>query len=179
MKKLASKNSAYESGMRGAQKPKVQSGNGQGEAGTMGNDGAAGGESSQAPGKTIGDPKGVGLDAYSSGMRGVEKPKQKSPDAATQATGDQSGSGSSLQGANTSVGIPKGDNSEQQTVGKSLADAEAEKRGTSAYKLGVPGNNTEHAAAGHEPSFEEDDTHFNIRVPKTSFKRRQPGLNGN
>jgi hypothetical protein len=51
-----------------------------------------------------------------------EKPKQKSAAAATVATGNEAGGGSSKQGPNTSVGNPKGDNT-AKSLGKSTDDS--------------------------------------------------------
>jgi hypothetical protein len=62
------KNSAFDSGMRGREKPKVADTHGD----TRVNDNA-GGESKQAAGKTVGNPGGEDLSAYTSGMRGPEK----------------------------------------------------------------------------------------------------------
>lgn len=178
MAKDPRKQSAFESGMRGSQKPKIQSGNGRGEEGTKGPDGGSGSENRQQAGSTVGDSKGVGLDVYSSGIRGSEKPKQKSAAAATLATGNEAGKGSSKQGPNTSVGNPKGDNT-AQSLGKSTDDSTLHAHASDAYKLGIPGNNTEQASQGEPIGAEEDDTHINVRIPKASLKRRQAGLNGN
>lgn len=168
MAKDPRKQSAFESGMRGSQKPKIQSGNGRGEAGTQGPDGGAGSENRQQAGSTVGDSKGVGLDVYSSGIRGSEKPKQKSPAAATLATGNEAGKGS--------VGNPKGDNT-AQSLGKSTDDSTLHAHASDAYSQ--ENNSTERASVGMEPTAEEDDTHINVRIPKASLKRRQAGLNGN
>jgi len=143
------KASAFDSGMRGSQKP-------------------SGGESKQGPGTKVGNPHG---EAYSSGMRGNERPKEQPVEdaAATQATGDAIGAGSSKQGPNTSVGVPKGQDT-SKTVAAAMSGKQAQSATSDAYK---PGNaNLETAASGGEPQFEEDDTHVNIRVPKTSFKRK-------
>jgi hypothetical protein len=176
MAKDPRKMSAFESGMRGSSKPKIRSGNGRGEAGTDGPDGGSGSENRQQAGSTVGDAKGVGLDAYTSGMRGNEKPKQKSAAAATTATGNEGGSGSSKQGANTSVGNPKGDNT-AKSLGKSVDDKSLHAHTTDTY--GQENNSLERDSVGLEPTAEEDDTHINIRIPKASLKRRQAGLNGN
>jgi hypothetical protein len=168
--------------MRGREKPKVQSGNGRGEQGTKGPDGGAGGENTQGPGKTVGDPKGVGLDAYTSGMRGPEKPKQKSVDQAMQTTGDNVAagnlSGNRKQGPNSVVGKPEGENPEVAGKRTGVGDNQLQSSTTGAYKIGIPGNNTEAAAAGMEPSAEEDDTHINVRIPKASLKRKASGVQG-
>lgn len=180
------KSSAFDSGMRGREKPKVQSGNGRGESGTQGPKAGGGGENVQKPGTQIGDSKGVGLDAYTSGMRGPEKPKQKSADAATMTTGDNVAagnlSGSKQQGPNSVVGKPEGEGSAETTsiTGKrtGVGDSQLQNSTSSAYKVGIPGNNTEAAAAGMEPSAEEDDTHINVRIPKASLKRKAGGVQG-
>lgn len=176
------KSSAFDSGMRGREKPRVQSGNGRGEQGTKGPDGGTGGENVQGAGKTVGDSKGVGLDAYTSGMRGPEKPKQKSADAAIQSTGDNVAagnlSGSMKQGPNSVVGKPEGENPELTGKRSGVQDGSLQTSTSSAYKVGIPGNNTEAAAAGMEPSAEEDDTHINVRIPKASLKRKASGVQG-
>ena len=71
------KNSAFDSGMRGREKPKISEAHGQ----TMGSEAGSnmGGEKKQGPNAIVGDPDGVTQNdsAYSSGMRGAEKAKQK------------------------------------------------------------------------------------------------------
>jgi hypothetical protein len=143
---------AFDSGMRGREKAKE------------------GSSSKQTPGGKVGNPAG---EAYSSGMRGGEKPKQTPVEdsAATMATGNAGGAGSSRQEAGSSVGNPKGEDG-SKTVAAAMGGGEAQAHTSDAYKQGTAGNNLEAAAAGHEPSFEEDDTHVNIRVPKSSFKRK-------
>lgn len=182
MAKDPRKSSAFDSGMRGREKPKIQSGNGRGESGTQGPQAAAGGENVQGAGKQIGDSKGVGLDAYTSGMRGIEKPKQKSVDEAMMTTGDNVAagnlSGSKKQGPNSVVGKPEGENPEGQGKRSGVQDSSLQSSTSSAYKIGIPGNNTEAAAAGMEPSAEEDDTHINVRIPKASLKRKASGVQG-
>jgi hypothetical protein len=167
------KNSAYDSGLRGREKPKVQGGNTDNNRAPRGE--TSGGEV-QGPGKRIGDSEGVGLDAYSSGMRGPEKRSQKSPEQATQGV-EAAGGGESAQGPSKKVGNPKGDDTAGTGKRDGLNDGAARSHTSDAYKLGIAGNNTENAALGEEPSFDEDDTHINIRVPKASFKRKQSGLN--
>jgi hypothetical protein len=151
MKRDPRTSAAFDSGMRGKDKPSE-------------------GGSKQGPKTKVGNPDG---ELYSSGMRGQEKPKEAPVEdgAATLATGDAGGAGSSKQAPNSSVGNPKGEDA-SKAVGAVLGGGEAQAKTSAGYKVGIPGNNLEHAAAGHEPSFEEDDTHLNIRVPKTSFKRR-------
>jgi len=184
------KNSAFASGMRGKDKPKVE-GNTGGDRGARGPDGSSGSESKQTGGKTVGDSAGVDLSAYTSGMRGIEKPKQK--DAATEATygqtreGKSQGAGSTKQGPDRFVGNPDGEqswSSDDTGPKKGIKDAVLQKKVTSTRGLGIPGNNTEAAAAGHQPSGEgilgeEDDTHINIRIPKASLKKKNPGLQTN
>ncbi len=176
------KTSAYESGMRGAEKPKVQSGNTGGDRGGRGPAGSPGSESSQGAGKTVGTPNGVDQSAYMSGMRGMEKPKQKSPAAATDHP--SGGGGEHKQGPNTVVGEPGGHNDAGTGARAGVSAATARSRGQDAYGLGIPGNNTELSAAGADPGSEpimgeEDDTHINIRVPKASLKKKAAGLQGN
>jgi len=152
MKKFAGKNSAFDSGMRGKEKP------------------ASEGESKQGPKTKVGNPDG---ELYSSGVRGNEKPKETPVEdaAATLTTGDAGGAGATKQTPNSSVGVPGGQDT-SKTVGAALGGAAAQAHTSAGYKVGSAGNNLESAAAGHEPSFEEDDTHLNIRVPKSSFKRK-------
>jgi hypothetical protein len=59
-----------------------------------------------------------------------------------------------------------------------MQDGQLQNSASSSYKIGIPGNNTEAAAAGMEPSAEEDDTHINVRIPKASLKRKAPGVQG-
>ncbi len=179
------KSGAFESGMRGKEKPKVESGNTGGDRGARGPAGGTGSESVQAPGKTVGDSAGVDLSAYTSGMRGAEKPKQKaaSGDANMFAEEGSKMGGESKQGPNTIVGHPKGHDDAGQGARKGVTDSHLKKTGQDAYGLGTPGNNTEAAAAGEEPSGEgilgeEDDTHINIRIPKASLKRKASGIQG-
>lgn len=143
------KASAFDSGMRGSQKP-------------------SGGESKQGPRSKVGNPDG---EAYSSGMRGGEKPKEQPVEdaAATQATGNAAGAGSSRQGPNTSVGNPKGEDS-SKTIAGAMSGKQTQSATSGAYKPDT--SNLEAASQGQDPQFEEDDTHLNIRVPKTSFKRK-------
>lgn len=175
------KNSAFDSGMRGREKPKVEDAHGQNAV----NDNA-GGESKQGPGKSIGEPGGVDHTdaAYSSGMRGMEKPKQKT--AAAGANEEVRGSvvAGNRQEANTHVGEPSGHNDAGRGERKGFGDQQAKKKASDAYSMGNDGNaanSSETAAEGEEPSGdgilgEEDDTHINIRIPKASLKRKNSGL---
>lgn len=183
--------SAFESGMRGSEKPKVTPEHGHNQV----NQGEKGGEHVQKPKGEIGDPGGVDLPAYTSGMRGMEKPKQKTAEGATDSTGNSKsdfGGGERRQGANSVVGTPKGvglsgteakyENSlgEPRGEGRTVSEGEAQKKASEAYKLGIPGNNTEAATSEVEPiGAEEDDTHINVRIPKASLKRKSGGLGGN
>lgn len=141
----AKANSAYDSGMRGREKPGTK----------------------QGPGGKVGNPAG---EAYSSGMRGSEKPKETpvNDDAATSATGNAGGAGSSHQAPGSSVGNPKGQDT-SKNIAAAMSDKTAQAHTAAAHNADA---STEHASQGNEPSFEEDDTHVNIRVPKTSFKRK-------
>jgi hypothetical protein len=186
------KNSAFDSGMRGREKPKVQSGNTGGDRGARGPDGSSGGESVQEAGKTIGDPNGIDhMDsAYSSGMRGMEKPKQK---------GAESGANKEVQGpevagnrqeGDSHIGEPRGEESwspNDRGPKKGVNDGQVRGTAEDAYKMGNDGNavnSSEEAALGHEPQGEgilgeEDDTHINIRIPKASLKKKASGLQTN
>lgn len=181
------KNSSFESGMRGRDKPKVSSAHG----GTMGteSDSGAGGESKQGPNKVVGNPDGVSLNdsAYSSGMRGLEKGKQKPASGAANKFAEEGSTmgGESKQGDNTIVGNPKGEqswSSADRGPKKGVGDEHLRGAAEGAYKMGIPGNNTEEAAGHKAPEGEagilgeEDDTHINIRIPKASLKRKNPGL---
>ena len=171
------KNSAFESGMRGREKPKVQESHG----GTKVNDNA-GGESRQEAGKTIGEPGGVDHtdSAYSSGMRGMERPKQKS--AAAGANKEVRGSevAGNRQEPDTHVGDPAGHNDAERGARKGVHDSHLHATAKEAYELGIPGNSTEEAAdyqpGGEGIIGEEDDTHINVRIPKASLKKKNPGL---
>lgn len=112
----AKANSAYDSGMRGREKPGTK----------------------QGPGGKVGNPAG---EAYSSGMRGSEKPKE----------------------------TPVNDEAASKNIAAAMSDKTAQAHTAAAHNADA---STEHASQGNEPSFEEDDTHVNIRVPKTSFKRK-------
>jgi hypothetical protein len=142
--------SAFDSGMRGKQKAN------------------SGGDSrtTQKPGGKVGNPGG---EAFSSGMRGGEKPKQKAtPDeGATLATGDQAGAGSSHQAPGSSIGVPKGQDT-STSIAAAMGGKQLQAHTADAHDADA---STEQASQGHEPSFTEDDTHVNIRVPKSSFKR--------
>jgi len=174
------KSSAFDSGMRGREKPKADASN------SAQPDGAAGSESKQAPGKTVGDAGGVDLSAYTSGMRGIEKPKQK--DAAGSATqqpkaGEVAGN---RQTPHSTVGKPGGHDDAGQGNRSGVTAASARAKATDAYSMGNDGNaanSSEEAASGNEPNGEgilgeEDDTHINIRIPKASLKKKQSGMAG-
>lgn len=183
------KDSAFSSGLRGREKPKVQGAHGgtfgQENAGTS----AAGGEHKQGASTTVGNPDGVNLNdsAYSSGMRGMEKSSQKSGASAT--FGQQregSGGGENKQGPDTQVGKPDGHNDAERGPTKGVMDSHIKSAAEDAHKMGAAGSNnsTEHAASQSHPTGgdeagilgEEDDTHINIRIPKASLKRKAPGL---
>lgn len=156
------KNSAYASGMRGREKAAIAEGNVQGESGSSQPAGASGGESTQGPHTKVGDPQGVGLDAYQSGMRGSEKAKQKPASSATQAPNNEGGAGN-----------PNGD-ANAARVAPSMEAAALQQHTTDAHAMGTPGSNTETAVSQDAPTFEDDDTHVHIKVPKAAFKRRAP-----
>jgi hypothetical protein len=174
------KNSAFDSGMRGREKPKVQESHGS----TAVNDNA-GGESKQGAGKTIGTPGGVDLSAYSSGMRGIENPsrsRRRRRDLRP-AVRRRPGGGENKQGPNTHVGNPDGDNTAGRGARKGVHDPHLQKTAhTARNTMGIPGNNTEAAAQQSEPEGQagilgdEDDTHINLRIPKASLKKKNPGL---
>lgn len=178
------KNSAFDSGMRGREKPKVAESHGR----TAVNDNP-GAESVQAAGKTVGDPGGVDhMDsAYSSGMRGMEKPKQKSAegDANKEVKGPEVAG--NRQEGDTHVGEPMGHNDAERGVRHGVSEGTMRGTGEDAYHMGNDGNavnSSEAAAEGHQPSGEgilgeEDDTHINIRIPKASLKKKNPGLQTN
>lgn len=177
--------SAFTSGMRGREKPKVQGAHG----GTYGQEkeGSGGGESKQGPDKQVGNPDGVNLNdsAYSSGMRGMEKAKQKSASGdATygQTTEGSPGTNSNRQSPDTQVGNPDGHNDAGRGPRKGVADSHLQSTAAASHKLGIPGNNTEAASQRVAPIGaegilgEEDDTHINIRIPKASLKKKNSGL---
>jgi hypothetical protein len=180
------KNSAFDSGMRGREKPKVDSGNTGGDRGGRGPDGGAGSESKQMAGKTVGDANGIDHTdpVYSSGMRGLERPKQKS--AAGGANKEVKGPevAGNRQEGDSHVGEPMGHNDAQRGVRHGVSESSMRDSGENAYAMGNDGNavnSSEAAAEGHEPSGEgilgeEDDTHINIRIPKASLKKKNSGL---
>jgi hypothetical protein len=162
------KSSALDSGMRGREKPKASSSSGEAVAG---------------PGKTIGDPDGVGLSAYTSGMRGAEKPKQKAASGAATQQPKAGEAGGNRQQPHSTVGKPGGHDDVGQDPGSGVSDAALRSASQAANKMGGPGENLEDAAQGNDPDSngilgEEDDTHINIRIPKASLKRKQSGMAG-
>lgn len=138
------KNSAFDSGMRGREKP--SSGGNAGERAYEGGGspkvGNGPGEQVQGPGRQVGDAQGDGA-VFSSGMRGAEKPKGPSAQAAN---GVNRGDIQKSATAAGEMGSP-GNNTEEAALGE---DHEPE---------GILG--------------EEDDTHIHLRVPKASLKRKQ------
>lgn len=177
------KNSSFESGMRGREKPKVADAHG----GTAAASGGTDGNSKQKPGGRIGDNTGVDLSAYSSGMRGPEKPKQKSAsgDANYGQSREGSSGGENRQAPNTRVGQPDGHNDAGRGKKHGVDEGGMRNAGSDAKKIGIPGNNTEQAAVSVEPVGEagilgdEDDTHINLRIPKASLKKKASGLQTN
>jgi len=183
-------NSAFDSGMRGREKPKVKDAHGgtygqEKEGHSQGTDGTT----KQGPDAYVGNPDGVNLNdsAYSSGMRGMEKPKQKaaSGEANKQPEEGSTMGGESKQGPNTIVGHPTGHNDAEKGARRGTNDGTARSAASDAYGLGNDGNavnSSEQAAEGHVHSDgegilgEEDDTHINIRIPKASLKRKASGL---
>lgn len=169
------KSSAFDSGMRGKDKPK-----------TAQPDGAAGSEDKQAPGKTVGTPGGVDLSAYTSGMRGIEKPKQKDAGGAANQQPKAGEVGGNRQQPHSTVGKPGGHDDAAQGMRKGVTDGSARSKAQDAYAMGSnenAANSSEEAAQGNEPSGEgilgeEDDTHINVRIPKASLKRKQSGMAG-
>lgn len=179
------KGGAYDSGMRGREKPKVESGNTGGDRGARGPDGSTGSEHKQSAGKTVGDSNGVDLSAYTSGMRGPEKSPQKDASGSANLFAEKGSKmgGESKQGPNTIVGHPKGHDDAGQGPRKGVDDGTLRSAAKSAYTMGGPGQNLEDAAVGHEPDGEgilgeESDTHINISIPKKSLKRKQSGMAG-
>lgn len=191
------KQGAYDSGMRGREQPKVKSGNTGGDRGARGPDGSTGSESKQQAGKTVGDSNGVDLSAYTSGMRGIEKPKQKSAGGdpksrtgankfAEQGSKEQAGNRSEPNGVR---GQPSGEPSwskDDRGPKRGVADSHVRSAASDAYDLGRNENalnSTERAAEGKQPDGEgilgeEDDTHINIRIPKASLKKKVAGMAG-
>jgi hypothetical protein len=167
------KNSAFDSGMRGREKPKVQAAHG----GTMGSEDGSkkGGESKQGANTVVGDPDGVEHtdSAYSSGMRGAEKPKQKTAagDATMRAEDGSRMGGEDKQGPNSIVGNPSGLDTAGTGARAGVSRGAIQQSAVDAHKPGIPGNNTEEAIQG-----EEDDTHINVRIPKASLKKKAGGL---
>lgn len=179
------KNSAFDSGMRGKDKPTIQGAHG----GTYGQEkqGSGGGESKQGPSTQVGTPDGVDLSAYTSGMRGPEKPKQKPASGAANKFAEEGSTmgGENKQGPDTIVGQPKGHNDAGTGPRKGVNDSQLRGTPSDAKKLGIPGNNTEAASQGQPGEGEEgilgdeDDTHINLRIPKASLKKKNPGLQTN
>lgn len=175
------KSGAFDSGMRGRETPKVQTGNTAG--GARGPSGSPGSESAQAPGRTVGDPNGVDLAAYTSGMRGVEKPKQKDASGSANRQPRAGEAGGNRQKPHSTVGKPGGHDDAGQGERKGVSDGALRSKAQDAYSMGGPSENLEEAAQGGDPEGngilgEEDDTHINIRIPKASLKRKQSGMAG-
>lgn len=176
------KNSAYDSGMRGREKPKIADSHGRNAV----NDNA-GGEDKQAAGKTVGDPGGIDHtnSAYSSGMRGMERPKQKSAEGGANEGVRGSAAPGNKQAKDTHVGEPDGHNDAGEGARHGVGESHMRNAGEDAYELGNNGNAanaTEQAAEGAHPYDEagilgeEDDTHINVRVPKASIRKKIGGL---
>ncbi len=167
------KNSAFDSGMRGRETPKIQGAHG----GTKVNDNP-GGEDKQAPGKTVGEPGGA-APAYSSGMSGGEK--QKPASGAANDFGSASPGGENKNGSNTKVGQPSGhDDATQPGKASGVDDGHIRQSPVAAHKPNT--SNLESAGQGMDEkqgySADEDDTHINVRIPKASLKRKAPGVHG-
>ena len=186
------KNSAFESGLRGREKPKVESGNTGGDRGARGPDGGSGSESKMMAGRTVGDPNGIDHTdpAYSSGMRGLERPKQKPASGGANEEPRGAVVSGNRQEANTHVGEPAGEQSwspDDRGPKKGVNDGHLRQRAEDAYRMGNDDNavnSSEEAAQGEEPQGEgilgeEDDTHINIRIPKASLKKKNPGVQSN
>lgn len=176
------KNSAFDSGMRGREKPKVTESHGR----TANPEGAKGGEKVAKPHGQVGDPEGVDQNdsAYTSGMRGPERPKQKpASGAANEQPAGREAAGNRAD-PHTTVSKPEGEeNWQNDSTGpkKNVGDDHLRQTAENAYDMGIPGNSTEEAAEGadHEPEGiigEEDDTHINVKIPKASLKRKMPGV---
>lgn len=175
------KGSAYDSGMRGREKPKIE-GNAGGDRGARGPSGSSGSESKQQAGKTVGDSGGVDLSAYLSGMRGNEKPKQK--DAAGSANQQPGGNeaGGNRQQPHTTIGKPAGHDDAGEGARAGVSQGQMRNAGDAAKKMGIAGNSTENSADGSElPEGilgEDDDTHINLKIPKASIRKKVSGMAG-
>jgi hypothetical protein len=133
------KNSAFDSGMRGREKPKVSESHGK----TKGAEEASrkGGEHKQGANSVVGDPDGVTHTdpAYTSGMRGMEKPKQKSAsgDANMFAEDGSTMGGESKQGPNTIVGHPKGHDDAASGQRHGVSESSMRNSGKDAYRWAI------------------------------------------
>lgn len=166
------KGGAFDSGMRGKEKAKPSSGS----------------ENKQSAGNSVGDPRGVDLSAYTSGMRGPEKAKQKDASGSANKFAEEGSTmgGESKQGPDTVVGHPKGHSDAAHGNRTGVSDGDKRSKASDAYGMGRNDNavnSSEAAAQGHQPSGEgilgeEDDTHINIRIPKSSLKKKQSGMAG-
>lgn len=173
------KGSAFDSGMRGREKPKIADAHGK----TAAPKGDSAGNEKQHAGGRIGDNTGVDLSAYTSGMRGPEKPKQKpAAGAANYGQGSEgSAGGENRQAPDTQVGNPDGHNDAGTGKRAGVDAAGLRSAGSNAKELGV-GSNLEQASQSAEPEGqagvlgEEDDTHINLRIPKASLKRKATGF---
>ena len=175
MAKSGKKNSAFLSGMRGGEKSK-----GVEESKTSAPDAATGGEAVQGPSKEIGDSAGVDLPAYTSGMRGIEKPKQKSGNAATLSSEDPDGGPAkhiapNKQAPGTVVGDPEGVVGEgHDHIPMSMSEGQKRSDASAAYKMAKPGAgmSLESPIVNDVPQLDEDDTHINVKIPKSSLGKR-------
>jgi len=142
--------SAFDSGMRGSEKPRVS-------------ESSNGGESKQDAGTKVGEPDGEGLSAFSSGMRGSQKP----PASATR--GPKGGGGESKQGAGTVVDEPNG----TATAKRGSQSTSASAANGAAQDAHAMDENSLELSPDHQgPEAHEDDTHINVRIPKSSIKRK-------
>jgi hypothetical protein len=172
------KGSAFESGMRGREKPKIADAHGK----TVGSEAGSnsGGESKQGANSLVGTPDGVDLSAYTSGMRGPEQPKQK-PASGAANDHPSGGGGENKQGPNTVVGEPGGHNDAGQGAKKGVNDSHLQSVAKGAHEMGIPGSSTEQAAIGQPEGTpgilgEEDETHINVRIPKASLRKKASGV---
>jgi hypothetical protein len=152
MAKDPRKSSAYDSGLRGRETPK---------------DGAG---TKQGPSTKVGNPDGEGATAFSSGMRGSQKPPAK-------ASPSQMGNGGEhCQEPGSVIGQPGGIDTAGEGKRAGVQPGEMQASAGEA-RNSMDENSLERSAAGMSPEADEDDTHINIRVPKSSIRRKQGGVN--
>lgn len=97
--------------------------------------------------------------AFTSGMRGSEKPPSHGPRG--------------------NIGNPDGETPGSLPGAQATPNPTLQQHTSDAYKIGdAAGASTENAAEQVAPTVEEDDTHINVKIPKSSLGKKKPGVHG-